>query len=150
MSEVKIEHYTGLDHTPATAFACRAHAELLSEGGEQAVALHWSYNVILASISGKPVGVIVWFEQKETRGLWLQLGYVAPEHRKQGVYGKLWRAVVDKAREQGALFIRSATGMGNETMRAVAKSQGRRELAVSLIYDVPPASEENAETKTSG
>jgi GNAT superfamily N-acetyltransferase len=98
--------------------------------------LHFSYNGITASIDGKVVGVIVWIDQKDSRRIWLQLGYVVPEHRGKGIYGHLWRALIDKARELQRPAIWSATGIDNYRMREVAKKQGRAEVAVSLKFDV--------------
>lgn len=134
---VQITHYTGIDGTPAVALALRGQYELINDGGEQAVGLHFSYNAILATIDGKPVGVIVWFEQKESHRLWLQLGYVLPEHRRAGIYSMLWDQLVDKARELKAPAIWSGTAIGNDAMRAVARKQGRKEVAVSIRFDVP-------------
>ncbi|EJN11809.1 acetyltransferase [Bradyrhizobium sp. YR681] len=134
---VQITHYSGIDGTPAVALALRGQYEMINDGGEQAVGLHHSYNGILASIDGKAVGVIIWFEQKDSHRLWLQLGYVLPEHRRNGIYNMLWDQLVDKARKLGASAIWSGTAIGNDAMRAVARKQGRKEIAVSLKFDVP-------------
>lgn len=133
-----IEHYEGLDGTPAVVIALRGQADCAAEGGEQAIGLHWSHNSITASIGGKVVGVIVWIGQvKESRRLWLQLGYVLPEFRGKGIYRVLWKALVEKAVEKKAQHICSATSIDNSVMRAVAKKQGRQEFAIGLRYVVP-------------
>lgn len=137
----QIDHYDGLDGTPAAAIALRGMAELLAlAGSEQLIGLHWSYPAITASIDGKVVGVIVWIDQvKESKRICLQLGYVVPERRAEGIYGQLWRALVEKARELKCPAICSATRVDNYRMREVAKKQGRTECAISLRYDVPAA-----------
>jgi GNAT superfamily N-acetyltransferase len=91
--EPQIDHYEGIDGTPVVAIAVRGHAELLAAGApEQFVALHYSYNGITASLDGKVVGVIVWIDQKDSRRIWLQLGYVLPEFRGQGIYNHVARS----------------------------------------------------------
>lgn len=135
----KIDHYEGLDGTPAVGIALRGQADCIAEGGERAVALHWSYNAITASLNGEVVGVIVWIDQnKESKRIWLQLGYVLPECRQMGIYGHLWRALVDRARNLKIPQIHSATRIDNDVMRKVAKAQGRIEYAISLRFDVDP------------
>lgn len=138
MNVPRIDHYQGLDGTPAVALALRGQTECLEHGGEQAVGLHWSYNAITATIDGKVVGVIVWIDQmKDSRRIWLQLGYMLPEFRGRGIYSYLWSALILKAQEMKCPQIQSATNVNNYHMREVAKAQGRVEFAVSLRFDVP-------------
>lgn len=133
----QIDHYEGIDSTPVIAVAVRGHAELLAAGSpEQFVLLHHSYNGIAATVDGKVVGVIVWFDQKDSKRIFLQLGYVLPEFRGKGIYGHLWRALIEKAKELKRPEIWSGTAIDNYSMRAVAKKQGREEVAVSLRYRV--------------
>lgn len=142
MSEPKIDHYQGLDGTPAVGIALRGQADCIDDGGEHAVGLHWSYNGITATLDGKVVGVIVWIDQqKEIRRIWLQLGYVLPEFRGRGIYSALWKALVAKAQEMKCPQIQSAAAFNNHRMRDVAKAQGRVEFAVNLRFDVPEAAQ---------
>ena len=139
----EINHYEGMDGTPAVAIALLGQLECLNEGGERAVGLHWSYNAITATVENKVVGVIVWFDQtKESKRIWLQLGYVLPAFRGKGIYSHLWRALVEKARQMKCPEIHSATRFDNHHMREVAKAQGRVEYAVSLRFRVPEASDD--------
>jgi GNAT superfamily N-acetyltransferase len=133
----KIDHYAGIENTPALQIALRGQLECAEAGGAQEVGLHFSYNAILASADGEPVGVIVWYEQKEQHRLWLQLGYVKPEWRGCSIYTVLWRELIAKAVELKLSSIWSGTAASNLTMRAIAKRQGRSETAVLLKFDVP-------------
>src|SRR3954469_18342494 len=106
----EIHHYEGIDNTPAVAIALLGQLECVNEGGERAVGLHWSYQAITATIDNKVVGVIVWLDQmKESKRIWLQLGYVLPAFRGKGIYSSLWRALVEKAQQMKCLEIHSAT-----------------------------------------
>lgn len=134
----EIHHYDGLDGTPAVAIALLGQLECLNEGGESAVGLHFSYQAITATVDGKVVGVIVWFDQtKESKRIWLQLGYVLPAYRGRGIYTRLWHALIEKAQDLKCPQIHSATRIDNHHMRDVAKAQGRVEYAVSLRFEVP-------------
>jgi GNAT superfamily N-acetyltransferase len=134
-----ITHYEGIDGTPCVALAMRGMAELLADGGgEQFVGLHHSYNGITATIGDNVVGVLIWFDQPTSHRIWLQLGYVLPPYRGQGVYDALWDALLDKARGLKRPRIDSAARLDNYVMRAVAKKQGRVEHAVLLKYEVEP------------
>jgi GNAT superfamily N-acetyltransferase len=137
MTGVQISHYAGIDGTPAVGLALRGQHECIAAGGDQAVGLHHSYQAILATVDAEPIGVIIWFEQKEQHRIWLQLGYVLPEYRGRGIYSMLWDQLVDKARELKQPAIWSGTAVGNATMRGVARKQGRKEVAVSLKFEVP-------------
>ncbi|MGJ5149834.1 GNAT family N-acetyltransferase [Bradyrhizobium sp. HKCCYLR1023] len=139
---IGITHFDHLDGTPACRLALRGQWETAAAVGADEVGLHYSFSAILASVDGEPVGVIVWDDQPKQGRIWLQLGYVVPEWRGRGVYSRLWIELTQKARELKRSAIWSATGTGNATMRAVAKAQGRREVAVSLRYDVPPSTDE--------
>ncbi|MGJ5163200.1 GNAT family N-acetyltransferase [Bradyrhizobium sp. HKCCYLR1051] len=134
---ISLTHFDHLDNTPAVRLALRGHWETAEAQGVDEVGLHYSYNAILASVDAEPVGVIVWEDQPKQGRIWLQLGYVVPEWRGRGVYSRLWIELTQKARELKRASIWSATGTGNARMRAVAKAQGRREIAVSLRWDVP-------------
>lgn len=137
-----LDHYEGLDGTPAVEIALRGQSECIADGGERFVALHWSYNAITATVEGHVVGVIVWVDQmKESKRIWLQLGYVLPAFRKKGIYSHLWRALVGKAQALKCPEIHSATRIDNHAMRDVAKAQGRVEYAVSLRFAVPASPE---------
>jgi GNAT superfamily N-acetyltransferase len=136
-ADLKIDHYAGIDGTPAVAIALRGQLECLEYGGEVAIGLHYSYNAIVASIGAETIGVIVWHEQKEWRRIWLQLGYVLPEYRREGIYSVLWEELLAKAYELKVDAICSATAAANERMRTIAKKQGRVEYAVSLRYRLP-------------
>lgn len=131
-----IQHWEGIENTPAIVIALRGQAECAAAGGAQEVGLHYSFNAITASVDGEVRGVIVWQPQKEQHRIWLNLGYVYPDYRGRGIYTVLWRALVEKARELGVSYIDSGTSPLNTNMLKIAEHQGRREHAILLRYDL--------------
>lgn len=139
---IHIQHWEGIENTPALPIALRGQLECAAAGGAQEVGLHYSYNAITATIvgefAGRPVsevvGVIVWHAQKEQHRIWLQLGYVVPECRGRGVYSHLWRALIGKAKELGVNYIDSGTSRDNDRVLQIASHQGREVHAILLRY----------------
>jgi L-amino acid N-acyltransferase YncA len=136
---MRIEHFEGLNRTPATVLAIQGWLELQERGlGEPVMNLNWDANVIAAlADDGACIGVIVWQHIKWTRQVFVDLGYVAPAARQQGVYRALWAALVEKARELKVPHIYGITHLDNIDMRATARKLGRIEIGVSLRFDVP-------------
>lgn len=136
---MRIEHYEGLNFTPALKLAVRGWLELLEEGlADNALGLAWDQNAFVAfDEDGEAVGTIVYQHFQYRKELWVQQGYVLPEHRGKGVYKELFAACVAKARELKAVRISGGTHPRNAVMRAAAEQQGRRETGIVTTFEVP-------------
>lgn len=138
---MKIEHFDGINRTPALRLLLVAHLELMDLGLMEPVCqVGWDNQAIVAfDEENRAIGVLSWSHAKWSKTIDVGIGYVVPHERRQNVYGRLWDALVAKAQELHASVILSNTHMSNTAMRRTAKAQGRRELGVILRYDVPPA-----------
>lgn len=143
----RIEHYDGLNRTPALRLALKAQLEIIELGrSELMLNVFWDHQAIVAFVEEptaaiRPVGVLTWKQDQWAKQIAIALGYVEPEYRGQGIYRTLWDALIHKAQALDLRHIVSGTHVDNVEMRRVAVSQGRREFGVYLGYDVPPASQ---------
>lgn len=137
---VEIQHFKDtLNYTPAVEIISKAQYELIASGfSEPLISILWDDELVLALIDGEPVGFITWKYSAWMRMVNIHLGWVDPMHRRQGVYTKCWEALVEKAREAGAVNISGSTHMDNTVMRRAAQNLGREELSVNLMYRIPP------------
>lgn len=127
-----------INRTPAVELALRANAELIAAGlAEPLNMVSWDNKAIIGFVDGAPVGVITFYHIAYAKQLDIQIGYVLPTSRGQGVYRAMWNALVVKARELNALVIQGNTHLDNAPMRAAAKALGRIEIGVILKFNVP-------------
>jgi GNAT superfamily N-acetyltransferase len=138
---MKITHYDGLNRTPALRLALVGQLELLDLGLAQPVLnVNWDNQAFVAfDEEDRPIGVLTWAHHKWSNSIDIAIGYVVPHERRQGVYRRLWDALVAKAQELKVPVIMSSTHKGNLPMRRTAMEQGRQELGVVLHFAVPPA-----------
>lgn len=137
LDKPKIDHYIGVGNTPANIYALKAYCELIEIGwADNTPSLNWEDNAITASLDGAVVGVIIWAKQPWSKSFIIKMGYVSPGFRKNGIYKMLWQEAIKKAKEEKMVEILGATHIDNETMRSVAKSQGRAEYAVMIKFPI--------------
>jgi hypothetical protein len=135
---VRIEHYDGINRTPALRLALTAQLELLSLGlCEPLLNVFWDQKAIVAFDEAEPIGVITWQHQAWLKQIDVAIGYVVPQHRRERVYTHMWAALVEKAQELKVPQICGTTQMSNKPMRITAIKQDRCELGVVLRYAVP-------------
>jgi hypothetical protein len=134
---MRIEHYDGINRTPALRLALTAQLELLTLGlCDPTLNVFWDQKAIVA-FDETPIGLITWQHQAWLKQIDVALGYVVPHRRREGVYTHMWAALVEKAQELKVLQICSTTHMSNKPMRITAIKQDRCELGVVLRYAVP-------------
>jgi ribosomal protein S18 acetylase RimI-like enzyme len=87
---------------------------------------------LVAEIDGEIVGsLMVTFEWSDWRAknyFWIQSVYICPENRRQGIYGKLYQAVKDLAKEQGGaasfrLYVENENIAAQKTYEALGMEQ---------------------------
>lgn len=137
---MRIEHYDGLNRTPALRLVLIGQLELIDLGlGQNVLNVGWDHQAFVAfDEEDRAIGVLTWVHQKWSKSIDVGIGYVVPHERRQGTYGRLWDALVAKAQELQVPEIMSSTHKGNLAMRRTAMAQGRQELGVVLRFAVPP------------
>ena len=135
---MEIVFYDGINNTPAMDIALEAWNDIRNTGmSDNTITLHFEQKAFLAmGNSNFPIGIILVERFDYMKMVQIRIGWVTPAHRRTGVYRKLFDAVVDKAREWGAVEIIGVTRPQNHRMRAVARSMGREEVGVVLRYVV--------------
>ncbi len=137
MMDIEIKHYSGLNYTPAVLLAAEAQYSLLSENmSEPLISTFWDDEIILATIDNDSAGLILWKYSEWVKTVNIHIGYVRPKYRRFGVYRKMWYALIDKAREAKAKNIMGTTHIDNIGMRETARSLGRKEISVNLVYSL--------------
>ncbi len=75
-----------------------------------------------------------WSDWRNAEVWWIQSVYVAPDHRRTGVYRALHRHVRDRARREGAAGLRLYVDRDNRAARAVYRTMGMEE-ARYVMYE---------------
>jgi hypothetical protein len=86
---MRIEHYDGINRTPALRLALTAQLELLTLG---LCDVFWDQRAIVA-FDETPIGLITWQHQAWLKQTDVALGYVVPHRRRERVYthcGRPW------------------------------------------------------------
>jgi ribosomal protein S18 acetylase RimI-like enzyme len=87
---------------------------------------------LVAELGGEIVGsLMVTFEWSDWRAknyFWIQSVYIRPENRRQGIYGKLYQAVKDLAKDQGGaasfrLYVENENISAQKTYEALGMEQ---------------------------
>lgn len=135
----KIQHYEGLNRTPAVAILVEGWHDLLREGhAEDSIILHWEQNALVAVDGvGSPIGVLAYEKQPGYKQWWVALGYVRPVYRHMGVYRGLWGKLVQMATEQNVRTIAGSASIRNNPMQQIATRLERPVSGVTFTFRVP-------------
>jgi GNAT superfamily N-acetyltransferase len=150
---MEIKHYDAIGHMPALWLVERAWHALLEAGlgDDGATAAAWDDHLgalvvdldhgaqAIVAFAGDetPIGLMTWSDQAWCNQVWINLAYVLPEHRRQGVHTAMLAALVEKARELNRPIIASGLSARNAGARAAMKAQGRVESAIVVHLRIP-------------
>ncbi len=84
--------------------------------------------------AGQALVTTEWSDWRNAEIWWIQSVYVAPEHRRAGVYRALHRHVRDRARAEGAAGLRLYVDSDNRAARATYRELGMEE-ARYVMYE---------------
>ena len=83
---------------------------------------------LLAEADGRVVGQLAltfeWSDWRNSTFWWLQNVYVAPEHRRRGVFRALYARLIELARQQGVCGVRLYVEHNNDVAQAVYQDLG--------------------------
>lgn len=136
----EFKEFDGVNQTPALGLVARAWPEMIAQGiAPQEGINSWDHQAIVAFTGDLPVGLITYTHEKWRKILWVHLGYVIPELRRQGIYRMLWERIVKAAQRLSAAEIQGGTHVKNVAMLECAARLGRTPLFVTTRFAVPPA-----------
>jgi ribosomal protein S18 acetylase RimI-like enzyme len=87
---------------------------------------------LVAEIDGEIAGSLMitfeWSDWRAKNYYWIQSVYILPQYRRQGIYGKLYQAVKDLAKEQGGaasfrLYVENENTPAQRTYEALGMEQ---------------------------
>lgn len=132
-----IRHIDGMNYEGVYALALEGWQDLLARGCANDTGLFgWDNKAFVAEEEGVPVGVLIYEHVDWTRSWSVVLGYVKPEHRRQGIYRALWEALVAKAREEKWHHIDGVTAVENVEMRKVMSQLGQEPHSISYRFEL--------------
>lgn len=137
MSLSEVKKIEKIYNSPVGAFVIRGVAETEAAGLMFGLgAPGWDTNALYLEDDGQVVAILVWSVQEWKQSAYVDFGYVLPGRRGQGLYTKLWNALIDEAKERKLRTIGSGTHVKNTAMQAIAAKQGRVAESISFRYDV--------------
>ncbi|MFC2953706.1 GNAT family N-acetyltransferase [Marinicaulis aureus] len=99
---------------------------------------HPDFRALIAEFKGKPVGLAVYFSEFSTwrgrRGVYIQDIYVTPDQQGAGVGRRLINAVLKRARNDGAVYLRLAADRSNAAASRFYRRIGFREAREDRIF----------------
>jgi len=130
-----------LSDSPALVFCVQAHAELLGKGHTDVPVLAHDDEVIYyepdsPDLIDSVLGAIVFFEAEDEKVFWVNLSYTSPLFRSQGIFSRLWGALVELARSRGIRKIISGSVADNLPMRMANEKFGRKLKWYLYEYEV--------------
>lgn len=144
--EATVRHYDGINNTPAVGLIVHGLSELMDNGwAPDEVNASYENSAFVAFQGDKPVGVLAYNKQEWRKVLWVQMAYVLPSARNEGIYARLWHEAVAKAVELKMVKVQGGVHVGNTVMRRTAVALGRKESFVTYDFDVPQQKEEESQ-----
>ena len=99
---------------------------------------HPDFRALIAEYKAAPVGLAVYFSEFSTwrgrRGVYIQDIYVTPDQQGAGVGRRLINAVLKRARNDGAVYLRLAADRSNAAAARFYKRIGFREAKEDRIF----------------
>jgi GNAT superfamily N-acetyltransferase len=112
----------------ALALCVRGWHELIDAGltTGNLVCISWDDSVLWAEDEASKVVAVMTYKASDwNRTLWISLSFVHPEHRRRGLYSRLYSRALEIAREKLLTKVESGISPQNEAMLAAAKASGR-------------------------
>lgn len=96
-------------------------------------------NIVIYAKSehGDPIGILLYTIAEAYGTIHLDIGYVEPSSRQDGVYRAMFLDLVHRAKEKKLYSIRSMIHVNNRVMLDLAQRDGFKPTIAELVYDVP-------------
>ena len=90
-----------------------------------------THQVIWAVVDGEVVGFAT-FKPTDENATWLELVYVQPDFRRQGIGRALFKAFIAASRAEGVGIVLTGTRAGNVAMADFVRRQGWAEVGITF------------------
>jgi GNAT superfamily N-acetyltransferase len=128
----KVAHKRFLWDSRALAY-CRRVAEALDLELEELEMENDSSVIWVEDRDGSPIGAIVF--SYEEKGIWMEMAFVEPERRRQGVYSLMYKKLLRVAEHKRAKCIAAMVDKQNYVMLQVAASRDCEITKSTWPYD---------------
>lgn len=127
--EYTIHFSQRLSDSPVLWLAVRAWSHTLERGvadpsGADVISGEHRVIWIEHTESKLPVAIMT-YSAYATTNAWIYLAYTEPKHRRKGLYARMYKYLVKKAKKDGFKKIQSGVKAGNTAMEATATKMGR-------------------------
>ena len=131
----EVVEYKQVTGYPAERFVANL-ANCIAQAGSP-MNFAWNNKVLAIVVDGAVVAAIAYNHVEWQRKLYVDLGGVAPEWRRQGLYRRLWERLVERARELDCPTIESSYPVHNTASAAMHVALGRPVVAHVTRFVVP-------------
>lgn len=121
-----------LEGCRAMGFCLEGAADMFKKGLIQndSSPLVWDQSVLWFELKDEPVAVMTYRYIEWQSDMWVSFAYTAPDHRRQGLYHRLYTELRKIALQKKAFRISGGTDCQNLVMQRTAESVGRKPLYV--------------------
>jgi GNAT superfamily N-acetyltransferase len=130
-NKINILYNKKLEHSPAYILFLKTHADLIDEGLRYPVTTWKEKNneILYCTIDDKPVGFINYLHFKDYQLVILDMCFVIPEYRNQGIFKIMFRHLEKILKDRGVDVLRIDLPVNNEYLEKIFK-----ELGFSLLF----------------
>lgn len=139
MSEIFVHHVDKIEGHPVCGFLTEGYLDLMNQGFAPRTStppINWDNSAFYIEATGWVVAAMSYTKIEWKSCLYVNLGYVDKQFRRQGLYSAMWRELVKKAVELKVCGIESSSHLGNVNIERFNQARGRRAIAVTYRYDL--------------
>ena len=114
-----------------------AWLDMERSGASDGYLYQWQNEMFYIEHGGVPVALITSQCTEWKSEVFIHAGYVLPEHRRKGLYRRLYQACRDWAISVGVVKIGGGVSGDNEDMIAVCERFGRKASVITFVEDLP-------------
>jgi len=133
---VEITQHKNLIYTKAWPVMYKAIVELMDAGliNQTFDNVHHSYHGIVAWNGEDVVGFICYEFLESSNVYHINLAYVVPSHRREGIHTKMFERLVTEMKTNGVRKINSGTMIDNIAAQKAFEAQGRVATSINYTY----------------
>jgi len=138
--EYEIKHSKVLNVSGLMPVAVKAQAEIIKLGYDDKynLPIHWEDEVISAIdvVTGKTIGIMTFNVHKWKSQLFIKIGFVLEQYRRNGIHTAMYEKAKAIARERAVNQISAGVHIDNVAMQQHVEKQGRMKAVIFYYEDI--------------